>query len=369
MLVKAGANLFLYDYENQAPLHVAKRRKRKALFKYFKKKMEDEEPQWICDVSNTGWDSPTEPTSSASSGLDIGVSYDKQVLLTARDNDDKKEQDKDIMSDDDDNHDTPKLQSRPSSKHQGNSNHSLSPPTSMTQPATNVALGVSPLHHPSAVADNFMNPSNRDAIAIQLPPAMKKNIDSNGSNISTFSQQSSNSSNDGIGGLGGKDRETDENDPSNINNNNGNSMAFQQLKFQHSGSVKQSSNPVIPSRNRDKIGNKYSKNKSSSRKRYSSQSPGPTSAHHQYPTYQQSVSDSQHTPSQRRSHNLSSKQRQRKKLSQSPQIRSTSSHSRTSQQSQAHLWMTQHQQKLKQVQENKLKMALKIEQSHLNKEV
>ena len=59
ILVKAGANLFLYDYENQSPLHVAKRHKKKALFKYFKHKMETSEPTWKCDISSNGWDSPT----------------------------------------------------------------------------------------------------------------------------------------------------------------------------------------------------------------------------------------------------------------------------------------------------------------------
>eukprot|EP01083_Nonionella_stella_P073092 197395_1 len=50
-LVKAGANLFLFDYEKQTPLHVAKRRRRNKLFHYFKRKMEEDEPNWICDVS------------------------------------------------------------------------------------------------------------------------------------------------------------------------------------------------------------------------------------------------------------------------------------------------------------------------------
>merc|ERR1712154_69339 len=62
ILVEAGANLFLYDYENQSPLHVAKRHKKKALFKYFKHKMAVEEPSWKCDIS---YDSPTEHSNTS----------------------------------------------------------------------------------------------------------------------------------------------------------------------------------------------------------------------------------------------------------------------------------------------------------------
>ena len=351
MLVKSGANLFLYDYENQAPLHVAKRRKRKNLFKYFKQKMKDEEPAWICDVSNTGWDSPTEPTSSASSGIESDAAHIIIKPIYDGKNDDnkdkeevkEKEKDVDVLSDDDNDEisQTLKLDSRPSSKQ-----HSLTPPTSTTQPShlTTAALGISPFNPPSAVAGNFM--SHSDSTLIQLPPAMKRNLHSNESNVSTFSQQSSVSSNDGI-----KDRETDENDQ---NHGNGHDLSYQPLKLGRSGSVKQSSNPVISSRR------KY-QNKRESPQRYA-KSPGPQSQHHQYrPSYQpQSVSDSQHSPQTGQSRQRRSQEHHhsKKKVSRPPTI-----------QSQAHLWMAQHQQKLKQVQENKLRMALKIEQSHLNKEV
>ena len=62
LLINAGANLFLYDYENKTPLHVARLRKRKKVFRYLKSKMVEEEPTWKCDVSEDNWDSATDGT-------------------------------------------------------------------------------------------------------------------------------------------------------------------------------------------------------------------------------------------------------------------------------------------------------------------
>eukprot|EP00485_Elphidium_margaritaceum_P016685 CAMPEP_0202733072 /NCGR_PEP_ID=MMETSP1385-20130828/187981_1 /ASSEMBLY_ACC=CAM_ASM_000861 /TAXON_ID=933848 /ORGANISM="Elphidium margaritaceum" /LENGTH=614 /DNA_ID=CAMNT_0049399399 /DNA_START=60 /DNA_END=1904 /DNA_ORIENTATION=+ len=70
LLVNAGANLFLYDYENLAPLHVAKRRKRKQLFAYFKQQMKQRAPTLKCDVEfddepSAAWDSTTTDTQNS----------------------------------------------------------------------------------------------------------------------------------------------------------------------------------------------------------------------------------------------------------------------------------------------------------------
>ncbi len=51
ILVCRGANLWLIDKENQYPLHVAKRRKRANLFKYFKTKMLLQKPYWKCPIN------------------------------------------------------------------------------------------------------------------------------------------------------------------------------------------------------------------------------------------------------------------------------------------------------------------------------
>ena len=96
MLVQKGANLFLYDYENQAPLHVAKRRKRQQLFKYFKLKMKEDEPAWKCDVEWHGYSSPLDDTTSTTSSTDVidfnhdDIDDTKSVNDVDDDNDDDK---------------------------------------------------------------------------------------------------------------------------------------------------------------------------------------------------------------------------------------------------------------------------------------
>jgi len=62
LLVSAGANLFLSDYEGKTPLHVARLRRRRRVFEFLKSAMAEAEPSWKCDVSDDGWDSATDGT-------------------------------------------------------------------------------------------------------------------------------------------------------------------------------------------------------------------------------------------------------------------------------------------------------------------
>ena len=350
LLVKAGANLFLYDYENQAPLHVAKRRKRKKLFKFFKRKMENEEPSWKCDVSSTWCDSATE-TSTTSASAQSGI-----------DNDDTKQ----ALSDDDDaSITTPRFQSRSSSKNESNrSSHSLSPPTSTTKTVSMREMKISPLNNPITIKQAF-SANTKD---ISLPPSMKINNDShislqsNPSCESNFSQQSSISSNDGYI----KDRKS-MNGSADENKDYGNNRSG----FVDDRLLSLNSDPVrVNSRNR----NKRRLTHREQTKIRLSQSPGPQMYHSvSYPrratSQPHSFSDTNSNPT---NVNHSVHQTHRTHPSQQSSRHSAHTHTQsttTTTRPHPHLWSSEHQRKLKQVQENKLKIALKMEQSHLNKEV